>query len=158
MARIPLTGEEADRIIQVQKQISQDVQWRQDINESWVKCELEVENTMKVNLKLHLNQNSYEPSLFSFSLILNNAYRIRGLDFNGSHKNRHMDDRQWHAETHKHKWTDRCRDSFAYTPTDITANILEEVFRQFCSECSIEFSGRFRSPPPRQLGLFEGLQ
>src|SRR5205823_2862628 len=115
----------------------------------------DVENSLKANLKLCLNWNTEEPSLFSFSLILSNAYRIRGLDFNGSHKNRHTDATRWLAETHKHKWTDLCRDSFAYTPRDITAEHIEEVFRQFCAECNIEFTGRFASAPPRQLSLPE---
>lgn len=156
MARIPLTEQEAERILQDRKRITEDVQWRKaDEGEFWLKCELDVENSLKANLKLHLNWNVEEPSLFSFSLILSNAYRIRGLDFNGSHMNRHSDTTRWMAETHKHKWTDLCRDSFAYTPRDITADGIQEVFRQFCAECNIQFSGRFSSAPPRQLNLPE---
>ena len=154
MARIPLTEQEAERIVQDRKRVGEDVQWRKaDEGESWLKCELNVENSLRANLKLYLNWNTEEPMLFSFSLILSNAYRIRGLDFNGSHKNRHTDRKRWQSETHKHKWTDACRDSFAYTPNDITAELIEEVFRQFCVECNIEFTGGFSSAPPKQLNL-----
>lgn len=156
MARIPLTEAEADRIVQAMKRIRQDMQWyKAHPNESWLKCELEVENDLHVNLKLNLNWNVEIPSLFSFSLILSNAYPIRRLDLNKSHKNRHTDNALWQAETHKHKWTDRCQDSFAYTPSDISGNRIEEVFTQFCTECNIEFSGRFQPLPPKQLTLRE---
>src|SRR2546428_6862236 len=154
MARIALTEQEVDRILQARKLIKEDVQWHKaDQGESWLKCELNVENSLKVNLKLFLNWNTEESTLFSFSLILSNAYRIRGLDFNGSHKNRHTDTTRWLFQTHKHKWTDSCRDSFAYTPQDITADLIQEVFKQFCTECNIEYEGRFSAAPPRQMIL-----
>lgn len=154
MARIPLTDAEVQKILQIPKVVNEDVVWHLTPNQSWAKCELNVENKLKTNLKLYLNWNCDEPSLFSFSLIQNNAYRIAGLDFNGSHKNQHTDDKVWKGETHKHRWTEKCRDSWAYTPENITNKDIREVFKIFCKECNIEFKGKFSLLPSRQMQLF----
>jgi len=153
MARIPLTDAEVEKILQTPKLIQEDVQWYLDANQSWAKCELNVENQLKLNLRLYLNWNTEEQSMFSFSLILSNAYRIAGLDFNGSHKNRHTDNSAWRGETHKHKWTERCRDSWAYTPEDTMDGSIENVLNAFCKECHIEFKGKFTTLPSKEGAL-----
>ncbi len=158
MARIALTMHVADSIIRDSKRISETVRWSHtDEHSYWAKCEVMVENNQRLNLKMYINLNLEEQSLFSFSLILNNAFRIRGLDFNGSHGNKHTNSEKWQGETHKHIWTDQCRDSHAYTPTDITTDAIKDVFLQFCEECNIVFSGDFQPPPCRQTTLEELL-
>lgn len=153
MARILLTESEVDKIRNSPKDIIEDINWVPV--GSYYKCELNVRNELKVDLKLFINVNSKVPALYSFSLILNNCYRIAGLDVNESHSNKHTDRAKWKNETHKHRWTDTCRDSWAYTPPDIVISSLEDAFLAFCKECNIEFRGNFRALPPRQTGLFE---
>jgi len=156
--RIALTEYDAEAIIRDSKRVTDNIRWIQtDQHSTWVKCELDVENGKRLNLKLYVNLSLEVPSLFSFSLILNNAFRLRGLDFNGSHGNKHTNDTKWQGQTHKHTWTDRCRDSHAYTPGDITANAIEDVFRQFCAECNIEFAGDFQQPPGIQASIEDAL-
>jgi len=154
MAKAPLTDAEIEGLLQVPKKVQADVKWRIDSMQNWIKCELEVENEIKTNLKLNLNCNYEERSLFSFSLILNNAYRIAGLDYNGSHRNRHKDGNFWNSKTHKHRWTERCRDSWAYTPEDIISSDIKEVFVLFCKECNITHTGKFLPLPPNQKTIF----
>jgi len=156
VAQVPLTSFEINKILQTPKVVKEDVRWSIDLSQAWAKCELDVKNKLKVNLKLYLNWNTEEQSLFSFSLVLNNAYRIAGIDFNGSHRNRHTDDNFWTGKTHKHKWTEKCRDSWAYTPEEITSKRAEDVFKAFCRECNIDFQGKFLEIPPKQL-LFKEM-
>jgi len=76
---------------------------------------------------------------------------------NGSHTNKHTDTNKWKNKTHKHRWTDVCHESWAYTPTDVKTSTLKEAFNSFCKECNIDFKGEFRALPGRQMTLFESL-
>ncbi|OGN97595.1 MAG: hypothetical protein A2Z77_04325 [Chloroflexi bacterium RBG_13_51_36] len=154
MARILLTEQQAGRIISAQKNINTNVDWDYRANEGYAKCQLIVSNTLGVNLKVYGNVNMEEPTTFSFSLVLSNAYRIRGLDVSGSHRNKHTDDNEWRGETHKHKWSDRCRDAFAYTPKEtVPSDDIAQAFEVFCKECNIGFAGQVRPLPPKQIGM-----
>jgi len=57
------------------------------------------------------------------------------------------------VKLYKHKWTDRCRDGWAYTPDDIKDISIETAFISFCKECEIDFKGNFNTLPPRQISL-----
>lgn len=154
MARILLTEQQADVIVSAQKSINTNVEWTYRPTEGYAKCQLIVANSLGINLKVYGNVNIEEPTIFSFSLILNNAYRIRGLDVSGSHKNKHTDSNEWRGETHKHKWSDRCREAYAYTPTEtIQPQDPAQAFKTFCNECKIEFAGEVKPVPPRQFGM-----
>jgi hypothetical protein len=154
MARILLTEQQADDIISAPKGISGNVEWAYRPLEGYAKCQLPVNNNLRMNLKVYGNVNMEEPAIFSFSLILNNAYRIRGLDVNGSHGNKHTDNNEWRGETHKHKWSDRCREAFAYTPMEtMYPNDIGQTFKVFCDECNIDFKGAVKPLPPKQSGM-----
>jgi hypothetical protein len=154
MARILLTEQQADSIVRAQKSINQNVEWAYSPYEGYAKCQLTVANTLGMNLKVYGNVNMEELTIFSFSLILSNAYRIRGLDVSGSHKNKHTDSNEWRGKTHKHKWSDRCREAFAYAPGEtIPSDDIAQAFKAFCDECNIDFVGEVRSLPPKQLDM-----
>lgn len=154
MARILLTAQQAEYIVAAKKSINTNVEWAYHLREGYAKCQLTVSNTLGMNLKVYGNVNMEEPTIFSFSLILSNAYRIRGLDVSGSHKNKHTDSDEWRGRTHKHKWSDRCRESFAYTPVEIIpSHDIAQAFKVFCNECSIDFVGEVKSLPPKQLDM-----
>lgn len=154
MARTPLTAQTVDGIISASKSIQGDVMWAYRPIEGYTKCQIAVNNELGLNLKIYGNLNMEETSIFSFSLILNNAYRIRGLDVNGSHGNKHTDRNEWRSKTHKHKWSDHCREAFAYTPEDIfNPKDIEQAFKTFCQECNIDFKGVVKTIPPKQIGM-----
>lgn len=154
MAKTVLTEQTADGIIAAQKSIQGDVIWVYRPKEGYAKCELQVSNALGINLKIAGNINMEEPAIFSFSLIYNNAYRIRGLDVSGSHKNKHTDNNEWRASTHKHKWSNRCREAFAYTPVEVfNSKDIVQAFNTFCKECNIDFKGEVKPVPPNQFGM-----
>jgi len=155
LLRTLLTEEEAKRIISACKEVRGDVRWHYDANEGFAKAHILVENSLGVSLKICCNANLEIAGMYSFSLILNNRYRIMGLDVEGSHGNKHTDDKQWRKETHKHRWTDRCREAFAFTP-DVPMTRFSDVdqaFREFCEECNVAFGGSVAPLPDPQLGL-----
>lgn len=155
MPRTPLTENEAGRLIAARKSVREDLAWAYNPNEGWAKAEMRVANDLGVDLRVYATVNMKESTKFSFSLILSRNFRILGLDVNGAHVNKHTDRQEWRPGTHKQRWTDRCRDRFAYTPEEEISQDIEEAFRQFCAECNIHFQGQVRPLPPRQLGLGE---
>lgn len=155
MPRIPLTEREANRLIAASKSIRDDLAWANNPNESWAKSEMRVVNDLGVDLRVYANVNLKEPSRFSFSLILSRNFRILGLDVDGGHVNKHTNREEWRPGTHKQRWTDRCRDRFAFTPEEEISKDIEVAFGQFCGECNIHFQGQVRPLPARQLGLGE---
>ena len=155
MPRIPLTESEANRLITAPKSIRDDLAWTNNPNEGWAKSEMRVANDMGADLRVYANVNMKEPTRFSFSLILSRNFRILGLDVNGGHVNKHTNREEWRPGTHMQRWTDRCRDRFAYTPEEEISEDLGEAFVQFCSECNIDFQGQVRPLPARQLSLGE---
>lgn len=145
MARVALTEEQVARILTAPKSLTQDLEWASKGGEFWVACKLEVENQLKITLHIHANANLVDRSKYSFSLILSNSYRIASFDAGGSHVNRHTNSEKWLGQPHKHRWTEVCRDSFGYTPSDIDESNIETAFRSFCKEIGVDFAGRFQS-------------
>ncbi len=155
MPRFPISESECNKIIALPKRIRENISWVKKDNKSWVTCKVPVEGDFKGQLELIMTVNVEEPSKFSFTLLLNGAHRIYGLDVGGSHSNKCSDQQKWHGETHKHPWTDVCPSGHAYTPTEITGTTLQEVFMQFCNECNMDFRGHFSPAPtqPQLLGI-----
>lgn len=153
MARVALTEQQVARILAAPKAVKEDVKWEAKGHLYWVACELLVENQLKVTLHLHINANLVDREKYSFALIASHAYRVAGFDAGGSHVNRHTDENQWRGQSHKHRWTDVCRDSFAYTPSDIDTRSLEAAFRSFCKEVGVGFQGKFERWPAVQNTL-----
>ena len=152
MARFPITERECNSIIALPKAIRANITWIEKANKAWVTSKLPVECEFKGRLEVIITVNVEEPSIFSITLLLNGAYRIRGLDVRGSHYNKCSDHQRWHCQTHKHPWTESCPGGHAYTPTDITGTTIQEMFPQFCRECNVDFRGQFR-PAPTQAEL-----
>lgn len=152
MPRFPITENECDDIIAQPKRVRANISWVHKPNKSWVTSKVSVEGDFKGQIQLITTVNVEEPLKFSFTLLLNGAHRIRGLDVSGSHLNKCSDQQYWYGQTHKHPWTDSCPGGHAYTPTEITGTNLQEVFMQFCEECNIDFRGHF-SPAPTQAQL-----
>jgi Pyruvate/2-oxoacid:ferredoxin oxidoreductase delta subunit len=155
MAEAPITEHELDRILSQPMEIIDNVIWQRKPNNSWLEAVLKVKHPQRgVTLEIRLSVNDLDRGKYSFSLLLWGGHRIRGLDVNGSHRNTHTDRNRWNQELHKHKWTDICHGSWAYTPDDITIQTMEDAFRSFCKECGITFKGRWTDPPARQTTLF----
>jgi hypothetical protein len=106
-----------------------------------------------VNLKVVITINRFSYEKYSCTLILNNSFRIRGLDVKSSHTNKCKDKNNWKAETHKHKWVEKCRDGWAYTPTDIDESSIPSAINSFFKECNINHNGRIDRLPPQLTTL-----
>ena len=97
-------------------------------------------------LFVHGRYNSRTRKL-SFALICpdEGVGRIYGLDFGMTHRN---PDGSRAGDPHKNYWTEGGKDSWGYTPTDITASWDDPVraWAEFCAEARIRFSGIMRPP------------
>jgi hypothetical protein len=147
MAIFKITKSDCDKIISIPKEISQDLHWSIKTNESWAEATLPIRCGWPGSLELIITVNTNLPSKYSMTILLNQAYRIKGLDVNGSHSNKCTDKIIWAGMTHKHDWSEICPDGHAYTPNDITGVTIEEVLNQFCKECNIIFKGVFNPMP-----------
>lgn len=153
MARVAVTEQEVSRILSAPKVVPEDVKWEPKAHHHWVGCELTVENQLRLTLHIYANANLVDRSKYSFALILSRNYRIASFESGSSHANRHTDKEKWLGEAHKHRWTELCRDSFAYTPTDMDARSLESAFRSFCREIEVDFRGQVEQLPAVQTNL-----
>src|SRR4030043_1133670 len=156
MAKLPLKNELVEKILNSNKIIREDIKMIIDSNRlCYAKSEKHIINELKLNLKLYVNWNM-EAEKFSFTLILNNNFRIASLDFNKSHGNRHTDGNEWKEKNsvHIHRRTEVCRDTWAYAPERLIGNKIEDNFEMFCKEFNISFEGRFIRPENVQKSLF----
>ncbi len=89
---------------------------------------------------------------------------LRRLDLRDSHRN--PDGTYWHAETHKHLWSESSRNAVAYTPTDIPHDQSSDfdgtddyraVFEAFVAECKIELGPDYKWSDPPLLGSQQPL-
>ena len=132
--------------------------WKQGAEKSWFKSNIDVRVMVQKPPKLRIivSVSFLDKSRYNFVLLWNNI-RVRSLDVNGSHANHHTNDECWVHSTHKHRWTDKCHDRFAYTPTDITATDIPGQLAQFCAECGIDCSVKLAELPMATGGIFDDL-
>ena len=154
MAIFKVTQADCAKILSLPKEIDQGVRWSMKGNE-WAEATLLIKCELPGRLELRVTVNTNLPAKFSMTVLLNQAFRIKGLDVNGSHSNKCTDEQIWVGQTHKHDWTEACPDGHAYTPNDITGDTIETVLKQFCKECNIVFKGTFSPVPikPRMAGI-----
>jgi hypothetical protein len=132
--------------------------WKIGDNKHWIKVVIPVKtNAKNLSLRICITVNSQDDSRRNFTLLWNNCIRVRALCMEGSHSNKHTNAERWLSRTHKHKWTDKCQDRFAYTPTDLTASDVQSQLEQFCAECGIDCSATLASIPPLQKDLYDDL-
>ena len=98
---------------------------------------------------------NYRIGRFSFTILYNNEARIRALDIGTDHRN--PGEKKKLGKKHKHRWTDRYKDSLAYVPRDITTGAkIKKVFYEFLKECRIAYKGKpFSLDIVHQMGLDE---
>lgn len=151
MLEAPITEHEIDQILRAPIKILDNVIWQKKQNNIWFESILKVIHPQRgIRLEMRLSVNDLDRNKYSFSLLWD-IHRIRGLDLGGSHKNNHTDNNRWNQELHKHKWTDTCRGSWAYTPQNFPIQTIEESFKEFCRESGISFNGKWSNPPHSQM-------
>ncbi|MEX0800242.1 MAG: hypothetical protein WD379_03375 [Dehalococcoidia bacterium] len=153
MVSVPLTEDEAQRIIDAEKGIKGDVIWKYDQNhEGFAKAELIVDNDLGLDLRLHVTVNLTIPSRFSCNLTVSKAFGIRRLCMNKPHRNKHTDS-NYLPGTHTHFWTNACRDRWAAERDQPNPEDLPEALRLFLADCGITFAGKIRGVPGLQQGF-----
>lgn len=113
--------------------------WHQVGRHNW-RAEAWLEDTYEgAKVKIVGTYNSRIRNL-SYALIWAGC-RIRGLDVNGpGHRN---PDGEWLETPHKHRWTDRDRDRWAYFPDDIVSTDRRGIFLEFLNESNIRFEATY---------------
>lgn len=131
------------------------VQWGpRDATDRHVRLALPVANSLGEPLRLHMHVPVRIPWKYSLALIWRNS-PIRRLDVRGSHVNQcDGSGERWTRQTHKHRWRDAYRDSWAYSPNDIPdtsgldvdSNEYRQVFEAFCRECGVRVETNWEDP------------
>ena len=146
----PMSKEEADTLVNIEKMIDEDVKWEA----SGVNMTLRAEVTALDGTKLRVHGVFHKdhPDDYRFSLVYRNEQVIRRWDVNRHHNpDCHNTD-----GPHKHYWTREASDSFAYLTTEIPLDDVNLAFLAFLRECKIHLGGRYAqvlsvSPnPPKQ--------
>lgn len=150
-----LTNTEFASIMQDKsKRIEGNIDWIEDEDHSPARVfRANIESAAGWPLFVQGRYNSLARTL-TYALILKTAGRIYGLDLGKDHHNPQCNQV---GEKHKHTWSEQHRDTEAYVPSDITAQVSDpvEVWKQFCKEADIEHDGELRQPPPMQMEMFD---
>jgi hypothetical protein len=129
-------------------------QWQLEPQE--VRAELPVRNAGGHPVRMHIR--ILRPLPWRYHFVLNiGRLCVRRLDVRDSHTNPDEERERWVLRTHKHRFTDRWGDRWAYTPDDlpptqdggeVTAEEYREVFEAYCRECNIDTSQLVWEDPP----------
>ena len=87
MARPVISELESRRILALPKAVRGNIQWKRKANEAWFEAQVGVSGDFHGRVELIATVNAETPSRYGFSLLMNGAHRISGLDVNGSHRN-----------------------------------------------------------------------
>lgn len=154
MKNLPITEQEANKLMEMPKKITSEIIWvkkpnRDEIYEFIVPLEIDNYNE---KLELIVNRNE-KIGKFSFTIVYNGIARIKSLDIGKGHRN--PPDRKINVgKKHKHTWTDRWKDQWAYCPEDITDGApFEQVFKEFLLECNISTDVKLPPLPAHQKEL-----
>ncbi len=134
------------------KCIKGDITWKHDEDRSpaWeFKADIGLESGWPLLVK-----GRYNPRIgaLSYTLILKTEGRIYALDLGKDHHNPQCEQV---GEKHKHRWSEQYRDKEAYVPEDVRAPVSDPVtvWKEFCTEASIQHNGTMNPPPPTQEEL-----
>lgn len=129
------------------KRITTDISWSEDEDHSpAVEFRVKVESDPGYPLFVKGSFNAMAKTL-SYTIVHKQTGRVYALDMGKDHKN---PDGELVGEKHKHRWSEKYRDKYAYVPPDITAPGSDPiaVWEQFCKEALIEHRGTMNPPPP----------
>ena len=137
-----LSEAEVERIIDLPKRITGSNQWRRQEDGNWY-MELPVEAPEQWPLRLY---GRFNPRTGNYTFILFcGRLNLRRLDVGKHHHNPECEDV---GTPHKHRWTDRFRDKWAYEPAEMNnGDPIGDTFANFLAECNITLEGRFVEPP-----------
>jgi hypothetical protein len=137
-----LSEAETERIIGLSKRIVGQNQWREGDDGNWY-MEMSVE--AEEQLPLHL-YGRFNPRTGNYTFILFcGRLNLRRLDVGKHHHNPECDNV---GTPHKHRWTDRFRDNWAYEPPEMDdMDSISDTFAKLLTECNITLDGRFVEPP-----------
>ena len=115
---LPSILEDEDKLIRA------DISWSEDDDHSSAlefRADVESSEGWPLFVKGRYNRRA---GTLTFALILKTVGRIYGLDMGKDHHNPQC---YRVGDTHKHRWSERYRDTEAYAPEDLTAPLSEPV-------------------------------
>lgn len=149
-----LTNTEFQALIDdASKRIEGNIRWLEDEDHyPSVEFRVRVDSSAGYPLFARGSFNTLNKAL-SYTIVHSQAGRIYALDIGRDHRN---PTGEFVGEKHKHRWTERFRDKFAYVPQDITAPSSDPVtvWAQFCAEAKITHAGILHPPPSIQKVIF----
>jgi len=137
-----LSEAEAERMIGLPKRIVGQNQWRQGDDGNWY-TEIPVKAEEQLPLQLY---GRFNPRTGNYTFILFcGRLNLRRVDVGKHHHNPDCDNV---GTPHKHTWTERFRDKWAYKPPEMkNTDSIGNTFAQLLTECNITLDGRFVEPP-----------
>src|SRR5699024_10337337 len=137
------------------KEINEDIKWKRKPQNGLIyefTVPLDLINGEQQRLLLIVNRNT-KIRKFSFTIVWN-GHRIKSLDIGKDHKNPPFNKENRVGKKHKHTWTDKWRDVWAYKPDDITDGAdFTQILNEFFIECNIKCNVNIPKVPPAQEEL-----
>lgn len=132
-----VTAHEADELYQIDKYITDDIEWIKDKNTQFRrKIDVPVYTSKGdiLNLRGNLSSDRFNNIKYSFSLVYRGIVPIRRWDY-GFHN--------FGAKiSHKHRWNG-INDSEAYEVDDISLKDVNQALIDFLMECKIDLRARY---------------
>ncbi|MGJ9414233.1 DUF6978 family protein [Aeromicrobium sp. CF4.19] len=155
-----LKNSEAEALLASEKRIESPITWAPD-GTRYVRTTVTVTTTLGENLKMTGRISLKEPGRSGWTLTWGrkesgeHPESIRRLDLRDSHPN--PDGERWNGQTHKHRWSEKDNNAWAYTPDDIpheqpgspvTRDNYREIFEAFAVECGVSLSDGYAWSEP----------
>jgi len=133
-----LMESEADHILALPKQILEDIRWKEEEGQWYMEVPVEAPEDWPLRLYGRFNPRTGHCTFILFC----GRQNLRRLDAGKRHHNPECDNT---TPFHKHKWTDRFRDKWAYDVSPVSS--ISDAFHLFVEECNIQLHGSFKAPP-----------
>lgn len=132
-----VTKAEVDGIYDMEKVIDEDWQWQPR------GPNLEAEATVYcLNQDINLTLKGWKRRSYGFCLLYKSSKVVRRWDTFAPHTN---PDGEVITTPHKHYWTEKHEDAFAYPVDDVATDDVHQAFWDFLDECNIELRGTYQT-------------
>jgi len=128
---------EIDGIYDMDKVIEEDWEWKRRgpnlEGEATVYC---------LNEDVNLTLKAWKRRSYGFCLLYKSSKVVRRWDMSTPHTN---PDGEVITDPHKHYWTEKHEDAYAYSVDDVATDDVHQAFLDFLDECNIELRGTYQT-------------